>query len=99
MFNGWPYGYMMENRLQHWQYLGRNRLLENEPYAAIFASMATSFGCPPHHPGLWFDQSRPIRKRRNSSQIFDDMLSADYRCLRSYVRFAPQFRPFHLNRK
>jgi hypothetical protein len=46
MFNGWLDGYMMGTRLQHWQYLGRNRLLENEPYAAIFASTATSFGFP-----------------------------------------------------
>ena len=77
MFNGWLDGYMMGTRLQHWQYLGWNRLLENEPYAAIFASTAKKLRFPPHHSGLWFYQSHQIRKRGDSSQILHDILFAD----------------------
>jgi len=68
---------MSGTRLQHWQDIGRNRLLKREPYAAISTLMAISFWLPPHYPGLWLDQTCPFCKRGDGSPIFHDMLFAD----------------------
>lgn len=61
----------------------------NEPYAAILASTVLSFGCPRIIQACGSIGRAQFGHEGISTQIFDDMLSADYRRLRSFVRFAP----------